>query len=179
MGGTMQFFYGRGDYHEKLALALAALGVLAAPAIPAQAQRGDAHISGQGKVLKGRTSRVNVFAYVDGTSNGTANIVRQDFPNDTETQPLIESVTVTCANQIYANTFVFGGVIDRTSNTSLPTTRYFAVRDNGQGRNAAPDELSLLVPTTLGQDDPPFCLNLGAASFNLLPVENGNLMVRN
>lgn len=159
----------------KLTLSTAAcIALIAAPAI---AQRTDAHVTGQGRLLKERTFSVNIFVNADGSASGQAQLVRRDFPNDTENAPIIEKVNVTCANRIDANTYVFGGEIERSNNSSLPTTRYFALRDNGNP-GAGTDELTFLIPTTLGEGDPLFCLNLPITAFSLQPIENGNLKVR-
>lgn len=161
---------------KKLAIAI---GVAATASVPALAQRTDAHVTGQGRALQERTFSVNVFVNSDGSATGQAQLVRRDFPTDRPDKktPIIEKVNVTCANRVDTNTIVFGGEIERSNNTSLPTTRYFVVRDNGNP-GAGRDEISFLVPTTLGAGDPLFCLNLPATAFQIVPIEKGNINIR-
>lgn len=162
----------------RLTIATAALLALAA-ATPASAKKSDYHVSGQGRLLQERTFALNVFANDDGTATGQAQLVRRDFPTDTpdKNTPIIEKVNVTCANRIDDNTVVFGGVIERTNNTSLAETRYFVIRDNGTPSEGK-DEMSFLIPSNLGAGDPLYCLNLTAGAFSIEPILNGNITVK-
>lgn len=162
----------------RLTITTAALVALAAAA-PASAKKGDLHISGQGRLLQERTFALNVFGNEDGTATGQVQLVRRDFPTDTpdKNTPIIEKVNVTCAHRVDDNTVVFGGVVERTNNTSLAETRYFVVRDNGTP-NEGTDEMSYLIPSNLGADDPLFCLNLTAGSFSIEPILNGNITIK-
>ncbi|MFL0356332.1 hypothetical protein ACI5KX_07600 [Erythrobacter sp. GH1-10] len=164
---------------KKTSLAVATIAVAVFPVAPSLAQGNDVHVSGQGRALKERTFSVNVFVNADGSASGQAQLVRRDFPTNTpdKNKPIIEKVNVTCGNRVDANTIVFGGEIERSNSDGLPTTRYFVVRDNGNP-GAGTDEISFLVPTSLGAGDPLFCLNLPASAFQLVPIENGNLKIR-
>ena len=161
---------------NKVFAGILAATCLSVAATPALAQRTDVHVAGQGRLLKERTFSVNVFVNADGSATGMAQLVRRDFPTDTpdKNTPIIEKMTVTCGNRVDANTVVFGGVIDRSNNTALSETRYFAVRDNGNP-GAGNDEMTFSVPSTLGAGDPLFCLNLPATAFQFETIETGNI----
>jgi hypothetical protein len=114
----------------------------------------------------------------DGTVNGQASL-RNPAYTGANGQVYQLKVDISCM-KVYGNIAVFGGTTRRTNDPNLVDAVYFSVQDNGEpGKDR--DQISSVYffdddPTTVG--DPQLCQVTGPNDFLLMPIESGNVQVR-
>jgi hypothetical protein len=121
-----------------------------------------------------RTFSVSAREYADGTDKGQAQINRH--PAGLARHIHIE---IDCVRVIGSTAIMSGFVknIDKEGATITPegTPVWFAVRDNGEGPEAPPNQLSFAI-FTIGEPGPT-CEEVADVTF-AFTVENGNIQVR-
>ena len=157
-----------------VALTVLLLTAAGAGAQPAAADGERQSASGFGQVHLGLPFRNFSFAATrraDGTATGQAQLLRQDLGVHVHIE--IDCLTV------FGDIAVMSGVVKSTNSPVLPIglSQLFAVRDNGEGPDSAPDEITLVfdglgIACTELPPDPavhePF----------LFPIEHGQVQVR-
>ncbi len=128
-----------------------------------QSVTGSAHITSGGQL---RTLSFTARRHADGTVSG-------EWQRFTRNLGSLAHGDITCFT-IIGNQAWLGGVVERT--TTVPGGVFWTVVDNGEGANAAPDQLSLqnvgLSPATVAF----FCATTPPRA--LIPIEAGNIQVR-
>ena len=79
--------------------------------------------------------------------------------------------------KVVGNTAVISGVVTSSNTGQTGNTGVFTVQDNGEGKNAAPDRLSLVFffgPEFAGN----LCTFFTFADFPTSAIEGGNIQVR-
>ena len=158
--------------------ALLALGFLAAPALAQITATGFA--SGQGTLEQGRKFALSARINADGTASGQAVLINKNFTGDKPNQPYQLHVTVSCGKKLDDHTAIFGGMTQKTNDSSLVDAVYFSVQDNGEP-GAGTDMISRAYffdndPATVG--DPKLCLGSTLTDLPLETIVSGNIDVK-
>jgi hypothetical protein len=171
------FTFGRGFVMRRTLLAVPVLAALAAVAVvlaqPATSASnkvvasaaGGAHVTFAGEL---RTFAVAAMDYSDGTTKGEVQINNRD--QDRHAHLVIDCLVVS------GNTAYMSGTFDHSDDPTLVgLPAALAVRDNGEGDAAPPDEVTLAWPGFTP------CTDLGVRAFldaSFFAVEGGNIQVR-
>lgn len=127
--------------------------------------------TGSGHAIVGGKLRTFAFtarAYSDGSVKGQAQIYNRS-------QPARSHLTLNCL-AVSGHTAYASGIIDRSTNpTFVGKSAIFAVRDNGEGRNAPPDLISLATVVFSGFTT---CTDPAMQPAPTITVERGNIQVR-
>jgi len=147
------------------AIAIAALPVRSAVAAGPTSATGAGTLTVLGELRNFGFSAVAVH----GTIQGQAQL-------DNRGQNLTDHLDIDCL-KVVGNTAVISGVITKSNSGLEGDTGVFAVQDNGEGNNAAPDRLSLVFfygPQYAGT----LCTFFTFNNFPTSPIEGGNIQVR-
>jgi hypothetical protein len=113
------------------------------------------------------------FSFSAILANGT---VQGQAQLNNRQQDAVDHLDIDCL-KVVGNTAVVSGVVTRSNSGQLGNTGVFAVQDNGEGNNAAPDRLSLTFfygPQYAGT----LCTFFTFADFPTSPIQGGNIQVR-
>jgi hypothetical protein len=111
--------------------------------------------------------------YSDGSVKGEAQV-------DNRAQGVMSHFTLNCL-VVSGTTAYVSGNVDRTNSTVFQAgdPAFFGVRDNGEGTNAPPDQISLVfINLTGGTGTPPTpCTNPLFQANPTIPIDSGNIQV--
>jgi len=139
-----------------------------------------ANITGSGNFVVGGKMRVFTFnarSYSDGSVDGHFNLNRTDVG-------VHYSGSITCIS-IEGNKASFVGIIENSNNPGIPVGNYqfFAIADNGQGKNAPPDQITLSFYGLTPEDVEFFCGGFydpdTDPDLDWYNVESGNIVIHN
>jgi hypothetical protein len=129
-----------------MACALAVPGALAAGGEPVASANGGVHWTiplpnAFGVEVINQPLAFNARKYADGTVSG-----RFEYHQIVEGTSFNFNVDVTCLNAYGGNRAKIGGVVEQSSDPTVPvgTFAWFQVFDNGEGQDAQPDQSSLV-----------------------------------
>jgi hypothetical protein len=129
-----------------MACALAVPGALAAGGEPVASASGGVHWTiplpnAIGVEVINQPLAFNARKYADGTVSG-----RFEYHQIVEGTSFNFNVDVTCLNAYGGNRAKIGGVVEQSSDPTVPvgTFAWFQVFDNGEGQDAQPDQSSLV-----------------------------------
>lgn len=150
-----------------LATLLFGTSLLGAPPVVAV---GNPHANGEGTIGAGAFQiSLNAIQHKDGTVTGSL-VVHDELGTWV--------LEIACLN-IIGNRAILSGTIVAADGPNAPFVGYagvFSVEDNGQGRNAPPDRMSLVLlePTPFDCFDPSVIDNIPP----FIPLDSGNLNVK-
>ena len=151
-------------------LCIAALGAILAQTVTA-APGGVVHsATGSGHITSGGQNRTFAFTareHADGTVKGQAQVISRALD-------AVVHMEIDCL-RVVGNVAHMSGSITRSSNPAeapLGDRRRFVVRDNGEGADSPPDEISTIPANPAGET----CENSTLVPNR--PVERGNVQVR-
>ena len=125
-----------------------------------------------------KTSGRSAFSAVersDGTLSGQAQLVNRQGGSAAQVH-----VEIDCLN-VFGNLAIASGTITQAFNPdAIGLAAIFAVEDDGEGANAPPDRITLLLTFPLVPPGTPLCklAGPGDAAPLLMPIEAGNVQVR-
>ena len=173
--------------HVRHAIAILGLAGLLALPVTAAARSGSAVVASAngsahwtiplpnvfGVVVENRTLSFNARKYADGSVAG-----RFEYQQVVEGDAFKFNVDVTCMNVYDGNRAKIGGVVEISSDPTVPpgTFAWFQTRDNGEGANAPPD-WSTLVGFGDEAANEAFCNSPNLPRFGPWDVQ-GNVQVR-
>jgi len=136
--------------------------------------------SGQGRIVgTDRVFAFNAVTHPDGRVSGEGQLTYTHNGNDVKTHITIDCISVS------GNEAIMSGTV--TNSNALPDfvggPCWFKVKDNGEGANAPPDEMTFFI-FCQSNDISGFCATLTCGvdheidAGGLNPIENGNIQVK-
>ena len=109
------------------------------------------------------------------TASTNKDITKGQAQLNNRDQDAIDHIDIDCM-RVVGNQAVISGVITKSNTGQEGNTGVFTVEDNGEGKNASPDRLSLVF---FYAPQPPgtLCTVFPFASFPTSPIEGGNIQV--
>jgi hypothetical protein len=151
-----------------------------------QAQTTKESASGQGTIIvqdeQGNDVRrkfsLSAQRLPNGTVRGNATLRNPAFTG-TNGQAYMLQVDISCM-KVIGNIAFFGGLTRRTNDPNLDEAVYFSVQDNGEPGKER-DQISSVFffdddPTTTG--DPQLCQGNVVGDFPMMPIDSGNIQIR-
>ena len=161
-----------------VAVPLAVVMLLVATAVaqaPAASQAVVASATGSGHMVRPdgtfRSFSFSARKYADGTSKGELQLNSRSFD-------VVVHIKIDCL-RVVGNVAHMSGRITRVSNPDegeVGELNRVEVRDNGEGGNAPPDQVST-IPVNPGDADPTTCVD-PPTNATIRPVQRGNVQVR-
>jgi hypothetical protein len=142
---------------------------------PAASQKVIASATGSGHMVRPdgtfRSFSFTARKYADGTSKGELQLNSRSFD-------VVVHIKIDCL-RVVGNVAHMSGRITRVNNPDegeVGELNRVEVRDNGEGRNAPPDQVST-IPVNPGDRDPTTCLD-PPTNTTIRTVQRGNVQVR-
>lgn len=112
----------------------------------------------------------------DGTVNGTAVVHNPAFTGAKGNSSYRANFDISCL-KVVGNIAIMGGSVKSTNDPNLTTAAFFTVQDNGEpGKDR--DMISSVFFSD-GTNTPADCEQVTTSDFPLMPIEAGNIQVRN
>ena len=163
---------------KKTLALMSTIALVAAAPILAQGDGVVHSMTGSGHIQIGDDLRTFAFSAVqrdNGTVTGEAQLVNRQAGNAAQVH-----VGIDCLN-VFGNVAIASGTITQAFNPdAIGVAAVFAVEDNGEGANAPPDRITLLLTFPFVPPGTPLCMLVGPgdAAPLLMPIEDGNVQVR-